>query len=138
MTRSGSRCRNKKKRRKTSPRFKGKNLKRAQCSFSSLTFSDDETEFTASEGNPGSESSDRDHGRRHRSKRNGTGLQVIHVVKNCFQKAVNYRMYRLDCILSKYDHAVSMKIRKLLKRLTAHMNPHTFDPFDSISTIGFL
>lgn len=65
-------------------------------------------------------------------------LPVIQIIHNCFKDAVEYRTYRLDNQYTLYDHTVSKNIAKMSKRFSTQMKPHTFDPFDTISIIGFL
>lgn len=103
MVRGSPRRRDLKKTRKTFHRRKGIISKKTQSSFSSLTFPYNGTEYSTSEDNSGSKSSDHDHGRRHRTKRSGNGLQVILTVNTPFLGAVDYQKYRLDNKSAKYD-----------------------------------
>lgn len=60
------------------------------------------------------------------------------MVRARFQKAAKHTEYRIENKLSKYDRTVSKNISKMSKRMTARMKPHTFDPFDLVSIIGFM
>lgn len=71
-------------------------------------------------------------------KHNGGGLQVIHTLNTHFERAVDYRTYRIGNESSKYDHTVFKNISKIPKHKTAQMQPQTLDPFNPISITGFL
>lgn len=61
-----------------------------------------------------------------------------HPVNHHSKKTVSYRTYLLVETSTKYNRTVSNCIAKMAKRMTVQMKPHTFNPLNSISTIGFV
>lgn len=120
------------------PRRKSRKSKKAQTSFSPLFILDSGTEYTTSENNSEPESSYRDHGREHCTKRSGDGRGVLRTVSTCLRGTVHYETYWLENKLSSYDRTVLKNINKMSKRMTAQIKPRTLDLFDPISSTGFL
>lgn len=123
MAQGGLHRRNKQKTKTTSPRRKSRELKNDQCSFSFLTLLDNATAFTTSKNNSGSKSSDCEHGPRYPTKRNGNGLLVIHTVKTCFKKALDYRMFSLDSTSSSTT-TLSPRILDRYRNIWQHRSNH--------------
>lgn len=118
--------------------LQGQETKEAQFSSSSLKFANNGSEYTTSEGNSRSKLFDHDHVHRHRTKRYGDSLQIIHTIHIRFQRAVDYRTHRLEHKSSKYDWTVSRNIREMSKCMRAQTKPHICDPFNPISMKEFL
>lgn len=66
------------------------------------------------------------------------GLKVLLLAKERFQKAVEYRSYRLVHKFQRYDDEVASEIQRVRKKVAVKMKDQVFDRKESISVISAL